>query len=431
MSEKIYFHVDVNSAYLSWEAARRKKENPESKDLREIASAVSGDPSKRSGIVLAKSQIAKNFGVKTGEAIEISKRKCPQLYVVAADFDLYIEYSQALINLLKEYSPNVYQYSIDEAFMEMTGTERLFGPAKSCADMIRKRIKEELGFTVNIGVGNNMVCAKMAGEFSKPNKTHTLFKDEIESKLWPLPIEELFFVGRKTALKLKNLGFESIGDFANADIDFIRRRFKKHGEVIYRHSNGLDGVEFFKEQVKNKSIGNSTTTANDITDINNANQLILSLCETVCARLRRKDMKAGVVSIEIVDMNFKRISRQKKLSIPSNSVNIIYTEACRLFAENWDRTPIRHIGVTTSQVKDKRVEQLNFFDTLNTKEEKLYKAVDGIREKYGLNSIKRATFVENEINHMEGGLIRKNRENKRKKESDKSFSKGYKNNSVE
>lgn len=409
MPEKIYFHVDVNSAYLSWEAARRNRENRDEKDLREIASAVSGDPSKRSGIILAKSQIAKQFGVKTGEAVEISKRKCPQLYIVAADFDLYIEYSNKLIELLKEYSPNVYQYSIDEAFMDMTGTERLFGPAKECADLIRERIKNELGFTVNIGVGNNMVCAKMAGEFSKPDKTHTLFKDEIERKLWPLEVEDLFFVGKKTASKLRNLGFQTIGDIANADIDFLRRRLKKYGEVIHRHSNGIDGMEFFKEEVKNKSVGNSTTTANDITDINYANQLILSLCETVCARLRKKDMKAGVVSIEIVDMNFKRISRQKKLSMATNSVNTIYREACRLFAENWDKTPVRHIGVTTSQVKDKRVEQMNFFDMTSSKEEKLYKAVDDIREKYGLNSIQRATFIEGKISNMEGGLINKNR----------------------
>lgn len=415
MPKKVFFHVDVNSAYLSWEAMRRKKENSECTDLREIASVVSGDPTKRSGIVLAKSQIAKTFGVKTGEPVEMARRKCPQLQVVPADFDLYIDCSHALINLLKEYSPNVYQYSIDEAFMDMTGTERLFGPPKECADKLRERIKEELGFTVNIGVGNNMVCAKMAGEFSKPDKTHTLFKDEIETKLWPLPIEELFFVGRKTSEKLKNFGFETIGDLANADLDFIRRRFKKHGEVIHRHANGLDGMEFFNEDVKNKSIGNSTTTANDITDIKYANQLILSLCETVCARLRKRDMKAGVVSIEIVDMNFKRISRQKKLSIMTNSVNIIYNEACRLFAENWDKTPVRHIGVTTSQVKDRKVEQLNFFGTMSTKEDKLYRAVDTIREKYGTGSIKRATFIENEIGHMEGGLIKRNREKKKNK----------------
>ena len=410
MPEKIYFHVDVNSAYLSWEAMRRKRDNSDEVDLREIASAVSGDPSKRSGIVLAKSGIAKKFGVKTGEPVEMSKRKCPNLVIVPADFDLYIDCSQALINLLKEYSPDIYQYSIDEAFMDMTGTQRLFGSPEKCADNLRERIKKELGFTVNIGVGNNMVCAKMAGEFSKPDKTHTLFKDEIEKKLWPLPIEELFFVGKKTAEKLKNLGFETIGDLANADEDFIRRRFKKHGEVIYRHANGQDGMEFFRTVVKNKSVGNSTTTANDITDITEANQLILSLCETVCARLRKKDMKAGVVSVEIVDMNFKRTNRQRKLPIMTNSVNTIYSEACRLFAQSWDKTPVRHIGVTTSGVKDQSVEQLNFFGTVNVKEEKLYKVVDDIREKYGTGSIKRATFVENEIGHMEGGLIKRNRE---------------------
>lgn len=410
MKEKIFFHVDVNSAYLSWEAAKRSKENIAGKDLREIASAVSGDPNKRSGIVLAKSQIAKKFGVNTGEPIEIAKRKCPQLYVVPANFDLYIESSNKLIKLLNEYSPYVYQYSIDEAFIDMTGTDRLFGNPKICADNIRNRIKKELGFTVNIGIGNNMLTAKMAGEFSKPDKTHTLFKDEIESKMWPLGIEELFFVGDKTANKLRNLGFVSIGDLAKADINFIIKRFKKHGEIIHRHANGEEGYVFLKKNIKNKSIGNSSTTAYDISEIEQANQLILSLCETVCARLRKKNMKAGVLSIEIVDMNFENYTKQRKLNVDTNAVNIIYKEACDMFIEIWNKTPIRHIGITTSNVENKKVEQLNFFDNANIKEENLYDAVDKIRDKYGEDSIKRASFIGKNISHMEGGISKKKKD---------------------
>ncbi|MEG0250472.1 MAG: DNA polymerase IV [Peptostreptococcus sp.] len=411
MKEKIFFHVDVNSAYLSWEAVKRSKENSMDDDLRNIASAVAGDPSKRSGIVLAKSQIAKKFGVKTGEPIEMAKRKCPQLYIVPANFDLYIENSNKLIELLNQYSPNVYQYSIDEAFIDMTGTDRLFGEAKICADNMRERIKKELGFTVNIGIGNNMLTAKMAGEFSKPDKTHTLFEDEIESKMWPLAVEELFFVGSKTAKKLRNLGFVSIGDIANSDINFMRKRFKKHGEVIHKHANGEEGYTFLKKEVKNKSIGNSSTTAYDIVDVNQANQLILSLCETVCARLRKKNMKAGVVSIEMVDMNFEGYSKQRKLSVDTNAVNIIYKEACAMFLEIWNKMPIRHIGVSTSSVANKKIEQMNFFDDINDdKEEKLYDAVDEIREKYGEDSIKRAIFLGNDISHMEGGISKKKKD---------------------
>ncbi|WP_101773189.1 Y-family DNA polymerase [Peptostreptococcus faecalis] len=410
MSNKVFFHIDVNSAFLSWEAARRIKENSDSIDLRNIASAVSGDPKKRSGIILAKSSIAKKFGVKTGEPVHLAKRKCPELYLVPADFNLYIESSNAMIRFLNKYSPHVYQYSIDEAFIDMTGTQRLFGDPITCANSMREKIKEELGFTINIGISDNMVLAKMAGDFSKPDKTHTLFKNEIEEKMWPIPIEELFFVGRKTAGELRKMGIETIGDLAKMDINYIKRKLKKHGEVIHNHANGLDGYNFLGEKAKNKSVGNSTTTAFDISDLGTAKHLILSLSETVCARLRKKDMMAGVVSLEIVDINFKKNSAQKKLKRRSNTVNAIYSTACEIFLDIWDGKPIRHIGVGTSKVESKEEDQLNFFEYTFSKEEKLYKAVDDIRDKYGDDSLKRASFLESEFRHMEGNKSKKKKD---------------------
>ncbi|WAW15153.1 DNA polymerase Y family protein [Peptostreptococcus equinus] len=408
MINKVFFHIDVNSAYLSWEAARRLRSDKKALDIRKVASVISGNPDKRSGIVLAKSEVAKIFGIKTGESIKTAREKCPNIYVIAADFDLYIESSKKLMQLLRTYSPNVYQYSIDEAFIDMTGTGRLFGDPVICADNMRKKVYEELGFTINIGISENMVLAKMAGDFSKPNKTHTLFKNEIEKKLWPLPIEDLFFVGRKTSKKLRNIGITNIGELANMNISVLRKYFNKHGEIIYNHANGLDGYDFLKKGSKEKSIGNSTTTAFDIEDRKTAKHLILSLAETVCARLRHKDMKAKVVSLEFLNTDFKRYSMQKKMEFGTNSITIIYECACSIFDNLWDGRPIRHIGVSTSKIFDKQIDQINFLDIisnekLNQKELKLYSAIDSIRDKYGTESIQRASFVNGSFKHMEGG----------------------------
>lgn len=408
--EKIFFHIDVNSAYLSWESARRKKLNPEAMDLRDIPSAVTGDPSRRSGIVLAKSIPAKKFGIKTGEPIQMARKKCPQLYAVAADFDLYIENSNNMMTILRDFSPNVYQYSIDEAFLDMTGTQRLFGEPVQCADLIRKRMREELGFTVNVGIGNTMTTAKMAGDFSKPDKTHTLYSYEVESKMWPLPIEELFFVGRKSSRKLRNMGIETIGELANMDVDIVRRKLKSYGEVIHNHANGREGYVFLNTKIKNKSVGNSTTTPFDICDYNTADTLILSLCETVCARLRQKDMDAKVVAIELVDIVFNRRHMQSNLQFRTNNVREIFQEASSLLRELWDGTPLRHIGVSTSKVEKEDASQLSFLEEISSKEDRLYRALDSIRFKYGDDSIKRAIFVNNEISSMEGGTS-KNKKN--------------------
>lgn len=403
MNKKIFFHIDVNSAYLSWESAHRKKEGLETVDLRDIPSAITGDPSRRSGIVLAKSTSAKQFGVKTGEPIQIARRKCPQLYTVAANFDLYIEYSNMLMNLLKEYSPNLYQYSIDEAFLDMTGTTRLYGNPIYCANNIREHVKRELGFTINVGIGNTMATAKMAGEFSKPDKTHTLFEHEIKTKLWNMPIEHLFFVGKKSSKKLRNIGIETIGDLAILDKNLVIKKLKSYGEIIHNHANGLDGYVFLREKTKNKSIGNSTTTGFDICDYDIADAILLSLCETVCARLRKRELKTDVVSIELVDIDFKRYQKQKRLIRKTNNVSDIHQCAYDLLNEIWNMVPLRHMGVSTSNVQKDVENQISFISQTYSKEQKLYCALDEIRDKYGSDSIKRAVFIDSSISHMEGG----------------------------
>ena len=255
MFDKIIFHVDVNSAFLSWEAVYRSKILSETLDLREIPSAVGGDVEKRHGIILAKSQPAKKYNIQTGESIREALNKCPDLTLVPPHYDLYEKSSKAFIEILREYSSCVEQYSIDEAYCDMTGTEYLFGTPVVAATMIKDRIHRELGFTVNIGISNNKLLAKMAGDFKKPNLVHTLFPEEIE-KMWRLPVSDLFYVGRATTKALLKLGIQTIGDLAKADVNLLRSHLKSHGEVIWCFANGIDVSTVEPQPIANKGYGN-------------------------------------------------------------------------------------------------------------------------------------------------------------------------------
>ena len=219
--ERIIFHIDVNSAFLSWEAAYRIRELGETEDLRQIASVVGGSEESRHGIVLAKSELAKRCGVTTGEPLVDARRKCPGLVTVPSNFPIYVKYSNAMMKILEDYSPDIEQYSIDESFVDMTGMQNLFGPPIEVAHKIKDRIYNELGFTVNIGISTNKLLAKMASDFKKPNLVHTLFPEEVPTKMWPLPVSDLFFVGRQTTKRLHALGIFTIGDLAKTDKKII------------------------------------------------------------------------------------------------------------------------------------------------------------------------------------------------------------------
>lgn len=266
MFDKTIFHIDVNSAFLSWEAVHRLGHRGARLDLRTVPSAVGGDISMRHGIILAKSIPAKKYGVRTGESIPEALQKCPELVIVPPNYELYDKTSKAFIELLKEYTPDVEQYSVDEAFADMTGTAGLWGDPVSAAERLRNQVRQELGFTVNIGVSQNKLLAKMASDFKKPDQVHTLFREEIYDKMWPLPVEDLFFVGRATSRKLYNMGIHTIGDLAQTSPDILRAHLKKHGEVIWNFANGRDVSVVEKDPPANKSYGNSTTIAFDVTD---------------------------------------------------------------------------------------------------------------------------------------------------------------------
>ena len=404
--DKIIFHVDVNSAFLSWESTYRKKVLGEEIDLREVEAAIGGDIEKRKGVILAKSVLAKKYGIITGEPIVSALRKCPNLIVVKPNFKVYTKYSMALMNLLREYSPVVEQYSIDEAYMDMTGTEGVYGKPVELAYTIKERVHKELGFTVNIGVSNNKLLAKMAGELEKPNLVHTLFPTEIERKMWPLPVGELFFVGKSTEKTLKLLGIKTIGELAKADVKLLRLHLKKQGEIIHQYANGIDASLVKQEDEVHKGYGNSMTIPFDISSLENAYLVLLSLCETVGSRLRDAQVEASCLAVSMVDTYFERKSHQMMLSSPTAVTKELYEYSCKVFKEMWDyKTPIRQLGVHTTKLQGNSIHQFNLFETPKSeKNQKLDRAIDAIRNRYGDDAVMRASFVGSKLEHMAGGI---------------------------
>ena len=365
----------------------------------------------RHGIILAKSIPAKKYDIKTGETIVEARQKYPGLILVPPNYGLYEKCSKAFMDILRQYSPAVEQYSVDEAFVDMTGTEGLWGDPLSAAARIKNQIRDILGFTVNIGVSENKLLAKMASDFKKPDRVHTLWQEEIPDKMWPLPVSALFFVGRATAKKLFNLGIHTIGELAHTDPHLLKVHLKKHGEVIWAFANGLDVSVVQPEAPPNKGYGNSTTIAFDVTDAPTAKLVLLALAETVGTRLRAAKVRAEVIAVGIKSHDLRYASHQMTLQNATNITIEIHRCACRLFDQLWDGTAIRHLGIHTSRVKDGfNMRQLDMFDTTDyDKLEKMDAVVDRIRGRYGIDSIMRASFINSPIDHMSGGISREKR----------------------
>lgn len=409
--EHIIFHIDVNSAFLSWEAVYRLAHKGGKQDLREIASAVGGDITLRHGIILAKSIPAKVYGIKTGESIPEAKRKCPNLVLVPPNYGLYEHCSAAFMEILREYSDVVEQYSIDEAFVDMSTSCHLFGTPEQTAVQIKDRIREELGFTVNIGISTNKLLAKMASDFQKPDRMHTLYPEEIKEKMWPLPVSDLFFVGRATTAKLLSMGIRTIGELAGADPAWLKRLLKKQGEVIWGFANGVDLSPVLAKPPANKGYGNSTTTPYDVTDVETADRVLLALSETVGNRLRTDRVQAGVVSVGIRYSDLSYVSHQKMLPDPTDLTIELYTAARGLFRELWNGNPIRHLGVHTGRVSGTGSgRQMNLFEEIDyEKLSRMDETLDGIRKRFGTDAVMRAAFLDQPIDHMSGGISREKR----------------------
>jgi DNA polymerase-4 len=321
--KRIIFHIDVNSAFLSWEALEQLKQGSKV-DLRTIPSIVGGDPSKRHGIVLAKSIPAKKYGIVTGEPVFQALKKCPGLTVVPPTHHIYSQNSHAMVDLLLTYSPDIEQFSIDECFIDATGLRLRFGDDyMALAHQMRNRIRDQLGFTVNIGISENKLLAKMASDFQKPDRVHTLFSDEIQEKMWPLPVSELFMVGKAATVKFEMMGIKTIGDLARANPAVLEQQFKKYGLMIWEYANGRDNSPVQSQESEAKDLSNETTVSFDITDKETARLYILSLSETVGMRLRKAGLFAGVVAVHIKNNNFEAYSRPPQPNFSNRSGNEI------------------------------------------------------------------------------------------------------------
>lgn len=388
--ERKILHVDVNNAFLSWTAVEKIK-NGETLDIRTIPAIIGGDEAQRKGIVLAKSNIAKQFGIQTGEPIFFARKKCPNIQIFQSDFNVYRKYSNALYNLLLEYTDKIERYSIDECFLDLTGYIPKPRKLIDIAYEISKRAREELGFTVNIGVAPNKLLAKMASDFEKPNKVHTLYQEEIETKMWILPVSELFMVGRRSLPKLQKMGIKTIGDLAKSDEKLLIKNFGKYGKMIWEYSNGIDNEEVNYIKEKPKNIGNSITLPYDYNNIEKIEEVLLALVEQVSYRLRNQEMFANVINIQIKTNEFKVFSHQRKLDFATDSTKIIGKEAKKLLTEIYNNTPIRLIGVSVSGLVEKEERQISLFENIeNEKQKKIDSVLDNIKEKYGYEAITRA-----------------------------------------
>ena len=392
--ERQILHVDVNNAFLSWTAVEMIK-NGSQIDIREIPSIIGGDESKRSGIVLAKSPKAKEFGIKTAETIYQARMKCPSVKIYKSDFKVYQKYSNMLYKLLQEYTDKIERFSIDECFLDMTNY-LMKRTLIEVAQEIHVRVKKELGFTVNIGVANNKLLAKMASDFTKPDKIHTLYANEIKQKMWPLSVSELFMLGRRTVPKLQNMQIRTIGDLANTNKELITKKFGKHGLQMWEYANGIDNSEVKYLQEKPKGIGNSITLPENISEIEKLEEIILALSEQVTYRLRKYKMKAKVVNVQLRTKDFVDSSHQEKLEYPTASTKEIYKKAQKLLTNMYKPyTPIRLVGLRVEGLEENEMQQTTLFEHKDEKkQEKLDKVIDELKNKYGYNFITRARRME-------------------------------------
>jgi DNA polymerase IV len=399
--KKLIFHIDVNSAYLSWSAIKLLQYG-NNLDIRKIPSIIGGKEENRHGIVLAASIPAKKLGIKTGETIYSAKEKCKNLKIYLPDYNWYIKSSDALYEILEEYSPKIQRYSIDECFMEMNNLGESYYEK---ANEIKNRISKELGFNCNIGISTNKLLAKMASDFKPKNSVHTLFKEEIEKKMWPLDIRDLFMVGKATEIKLKNLNINTIGELATFDLNILRDKLKSQGNLVYEYANGRDNSKVRKSNyLEIKGIGNSTTISYDITTYKEAKDILLSLTESVTSRLRSSKKFCRVIVVSIKTNNFISYSHQKKLTSYTDSTNLIYKEVKEIFKESWKGESIRHLGIRLTGLSENNFYQENLFDFKKTEKEKnLDSTIDLIRKKYGKNSIVRSSFVNSGIRPLTGG----------------------------
>ena len=392
---RIIFHIDVNSAYLSWTAVEQLK-NGAKVDIRTIPAIIGGDQKSRHGIVLAKSIPAKKYGIRTGEPVANAFRKCPNLKIYPPDHQMYREYSRRLMDFLRTYTTHIEQVSVDECYMDFTEIADRFTSPVEGANEIKDEVYKRFGFTVNVGISSRKVLAKMASDFEKPNKVHTLFPEEVSVKMWPLPIGELFMAGRSSVETMKKLEIYTIGDLANTDPAILELHLKSHGRKLWEFANGLDDSEVESVRAEAKGVGNSTTLPKDLTTEKEALPVLKDLAASVGQRLRKARQKAGMVSVEIKYHTFNQVPHQMQMEKASNQDQDIYRSAIELFRELWNGEPIRLLGIRTSKLSEEsEPEQLSLFDMkfeseeTRKKKKNLKEALKKLEGKYGDGIVKK------------------------------------------
>lgn len=394
----IIFHIDVNSAYLSWTAVEKLK-NGAAVDLREIPSIIGGDQKSRHGVVLAKSAAAKKYGIRTGEPVANAFRKCPNLVTEPPDHKMYREKSRRLMEYLRTFTTEIEQVSVDECYMDFTSIASRYHSPVDGALEIKEGIKSRFGFTVNIGISTNKLLAKMASDFEKPDRIHTLFPEEIKEKMWPLPIGELYMAGRSSVETLKKLEINTIGDLAQTDLRVIMLHLKSHGKMLWEFANGIGTSQVQSEPEQAKGIGNSTTLSEDAASFEEVKPVFRELAASVGTRLKKAGQKAGMVSMEIKYYDFRTASHQKQLEKPSSDCDVLFEAACDLFLEAWTGEPVRLLGIRTSKLTDEsEPEQLTLFDfeppkQPDEKHRKLKKALDELNARYGQGAVVKASLM--------------------------------------
>ncbi len=396
---KVIFLVDMNAFFISCERTRHA-------ELRGRPAAVAGDPQRRTGIILAANYEARAFGVKTTMLVHEALRLCPDLALVPPDHDFYAQKSHEVMQLLRQFTPVVEPNSIDEAWLDMTGCEKLSGTPLEAAQSIMQTINEKLDLWCSIGISDNKFLAKMASEMKKPQGITELWPENVPGKLWPLPVGAMYGVGQKTAEKLKRLGVATIGDLARLSQEFLVERFGKSGIVLFRHAHGLeDAPVLATDDDTVQSIGRSTTLSENISDLEKAKRILLELSDEVAATARKQDLKGQVVQITLKYTDFKVITRQSMVPA-TNLSQEVYLSGCTLLARNWDSSkPVRLIGISLGHFqKQQEDRQLTLFDQIDGNKEnkalehvpqtgKVDQAVDYIRERFGQNSITRASLM--------------------------------------
>ena len=394
----IIFHIDVNSAYLSWTAVEQLK-NGSAVDLREIPAIIGGDQKSRHGVVLAKSPAAKKYGIRTGEPVANAFRKCPNLVMYPPNHKMYREKSRLLMEYLRTFTKEIEQVSVDECYMDFTSIADRWNSPVDGALEIKDGIKGRFGFTVNIGISTNKLLAKMASDFQKPDRIHTLFPEEIKAKMWPLPIGELYMAGRSSVETLKKLEINTIGDLAQADPELIVLHLKSHGKMLWEFANGRGRDVVQAEPEEAKGIGNSTTLRADAETEEEVYSVFEGLAQSVGRRLKKAGKKAGMVRVEIKYYDFRTVSHQMQIEKPSNDPKVLRETAYNLFLEVWSGEPVRLLGIRTSKLADEsEPEQLSIFDLEIPKEpdekhKRLKKAMDELNARFGPGAVVKASLM--------------------------------------